>query len=128
MNANTRNKTILIIDEDADYRELMTLFLQLEGIDTISAANGVDAMGIIGSPPPDLIITEWNLPMMDGLRLLQWLREESGHKIPVLVLTASDTTDIEQRAWKAGAAGVILKPVRPETLLSKIKKLILREE
>ena len=85
------NKTILVVDDDVVYRELLTLGLQAEGYDVVAAENGMVAKERLSQQEVDGIIVDLLMPMMDGLRFIQWLREEKGDKdVPVLVLTSVD--------------------------------------
>ncbi len=114
---------ILIIDSDEDFREMIRLYLALEGYSP-SAVDAVDAVVRVRSDPPELIVAEWTSPLLDGPRFLKWLREEAGYDRPVLVLTALKRADIESRAIAAGADAVLFKPAGPAAIAARISELI----
>ncbi len=113
-------KKILLIDDDDDFCNLMTIFLTSKGIVLHFVKNGLDAINLLSSDHFDLIITEVNLPMMDGLRFVKWLRQDMESTTPILVLTATIQKDIHDKMLDSGANKVIHKPLGAVDILNHI--------
>ncbi len=116
-------KTVMIVENDEVYRELLVLGLESEGFDTVTAENGAVAVELIGKKAPDLLLVDMLMPVMDGLRFLHWLKDEAKLSIPALVLTCLDGRSSGVDALVAGASDVLIKPVTLETLVDKISSL-----
>lgn len=122
--APRRNIRILLVDSDALMLDLLKISLKGRGYKLVTASDGREAMQAVEQQPPDLIILELMLPVMDGVSLLRWLREEHDTGIPVLVLTALDRPGIYDTVHGLGVAGMVYKPVRRNQLLKQVKDLI----
>ncbi len=110
--------SILIVDDDQSLRELLRLHLSSAGYDVSTASDGIEAGYSVLKKPPDLIITDVNMPHMDGYEFVQALKaDKSLPKIPVIFLTSMD--DFE-RGKRLGAVGYITKPVRADKLLEVV--------
>lgn len=104
-------KIILIIDDEAEIRELLTIYLTNHGYATITAGNGVEAMTILQEQPVDLVIADIMMPQMDGLELLKKTRQNS--QIPFLFISAkSDDMDKIYAARGGRLRGQALQPTR----------------
>ena len=116
-------KQILIIDDEKDLVEIFSEELTRLGYSTLCAYDGKEGLETALSKRPDVIVSDINMPKMDGLTMLDHLNQ-AGSKIPVVFFTAfSDTIKI-QRAWKLGAFDFLEKPTSVETLEALVKKAI----
>lgn len=116
--------SILTVDDSRTIREMVSFTLKSAGYDVCEAEDGVKALEVLGSKCPDLIITDVNMPNMDGLTLVRKIRELPQFKnTPVLVLTTEFTDDKKQEGRSAGATGWIVKPFDPEKLLQVVQKV-----
>ncbi len=116
---------ILAVDDSASMRQMVTFTLKGAGFDVVEAADGVEALGKAKSQTFDLVISDVNMPKMDGLTLIKELRKLPAFKfIPMLMLTTESTADKKQEGRAAGATGWIVKPFNPEQLLATIKKVL----
>lgn len=113
---------ILVVEDTASIRELVEFALRLEGWHVSSAGNGMDALGIVTSRHVDLVILDWMLPDLDGIAVMQQIREVCA--VPVILLTARDDLDSKVRALENGANGFILKPFRVEHLIEAVAELL----
>jgi len=108
---------ILIVDDDENIRELLRLHLSSAGYEVQVAADAIAAGYVILKAPPDLIITDVNMPHMDGFEFVAALKADSSlPNIPVIFLTSVE--DGDSRGKELGAVGYITKPVRADRLLS----------
>lgn len=123
-------KEILIVDDSASIRQMVSFTLKSSGYDVMEAVDGQDALekakavGTTGRAPL-LVLTDQNMPKMDGLTLIRSIRALPQYKrTPILMLTteASDAMKIQGR--QAGATGWLVKPFDPEKLLEVVKKVI----
>ena len=111
--------TILVIDDDESMRELLRLHLAAAGYDVELAADAIAAGYMVLRSPPDLIITDVNMPHLDGFEFIEALRSDKTlPRIPVIFLTSVEEGD--QRGKSLGAVGYVTKPVRADRLLSLV--------
>jgi two-component system chemotaxis response regulator CheY len=112
------SQTILVVDDDQSLRELLRLHLSSAGYEVFTAADGIEAGYAVLRHPPDLIITDVQMPHMDGFQFIEALRSDSSLPvIPVIFLTSLDEFD---RGKALGAVGYIAKPVRADKLLAVV--------
>jgi signal transduction histidine kinase len=119
---------ILIVDDEADSRELIAFVLEQAGIKTIQAASAIEALTFFEQSKPDLLISDIGMPDMDGYSLLQTIRSwlpEQGGQIPAIALTAYAGQANAKQAIAAGFERHIPKPIDPDALLSVITDLLL---
>jgi len=118
-------KKILVIDDSAAIRQSISFILQQEGYETIEAQDGQDGLNILaGSGPLDLIITDVNMPNLDGIGFIRKARELPAFKFtPILVLTTESQGTKMNEGKEAGATGWIVKPFNAEKLLGIVKKV-----
>lgn len=121
-------RTVLIVDVSTSMRQMVTFTLRGAGYEVIEGSNGQEALDRLTSTPTnkvDLVITDLNMPVMDGMTLIRQLRAKPSMRFtPILMLTteSSDTRKAEGKA--AGATGWIIKPFQPEQLLRVIEKVL----
>jgi two-component system chemotaxis response regulator CheY len=117
-------KVILTVDDSASMRQAVSFALQAAGYDVLEASDGTDAVAKL-SQPIHLVITDLNMPRMDGIELIKHIRTQSNHKhIPVLMLTTESQPAKKEAAKAAGATGWIVKPFRPEQLLAAVSRVL----
>ncbi len=113
---------ILIVDDDGDLRTLLGLCFLRCGHNIVVASNGAAALACLTFHAPDLLVTDVNMPVMDGLELLRQLRANGQHNLPAIVLTAR--SDQRAAAIAAGADGFLVKPVPLRELVEVAELLI----
>ena len=118
-------KKALTVDDSKTMREMVAFTLKNAGFDVLEAEDGVDALRVLGSKPVDIIITDINMPNMDGIRLIKELRSNSTYKFtPILTLTTESDTSKKAEGKSAGATGWIVKPFNPDKLVNIITKVL----
>lgn len=117
--------TILAVDDSASMRQMVTFTLKGAGFDVIEAVDGEDALTKAKSSKPDLILTDVNMPKMDGISLIKELRKLPEYKFtPMLMLTTESGGDKKMEGKQAGATGWLVKPFNPDQLVNTINKVI----
>ncbi len=110
---------ILVVDDDDSMRELIRIHLSSAGYEVTTAADGIAAGYLVLKSPPDLILSDVNMPHMDGFEFIAALKaDKSLPYIPVIFLTSTD--DGDHRGKELGAVGYLTKPVRADHLLSLV--------
>ncbi|QEN07448.1 response regulator [Oceanispirochaeta crateris] len=118
-------KKILIVDDSRTVRESLKFFLTEEGYEVIQGADGQDALNVIQDQNCDLVITDVNMPNMDGLTLIGELRKMKKFKFtPILVLTTESQQNIMEKGKALGATGWIVKPFDNEKVIGVIRKVL----
>jgi len=116
---------VLCVDDSKSMREMVQFTLESGGYQARCAEDGVEALEIAKNEPFSLVITDVNMPRMDGITLVSELRAlESYRFTPILVLTTDASTEQKQRGKAAGATGWIVKPFDPNQLLKTIAKVV----
>ena len=116
---------VLIVDDSISMRKLVQGTLVEAGHCVVEAEDGVDGLAKAKQSPIDLVITDINMPNMDGLELLGELRKLSDFKFtPILVLTTEMDPEKKKIAKERGATGWLVKPFNPDQLISTIKKVL----
>ena len=115
----------LIVDDSATIRQMVSFTLRQGGFEVVEAAHGQEAMERLASTSVDLVITDLNMPVMDGISLIQNLRKQPAMKgKPILMLTTESQAAKKEQGKAAGATGWIVKPFDPDKLLSTISKVL----
>lgn len=118
-------KCILTVDDSSTMRQMIAFTLKGADYEVIEAGDGVEALEVVPGKRLSLVITDVNMPRMDGLTLVQRLRALPEFKFtPILVLTTESGGDMKQKGKEAGATGWIVKPFSPEKLLDVVNKVI----
>ena len=118
-------KKILTVDDSKTMREMVAFTLKGAGYEVTEAEDGKNALDVLGGGlKPDLIITDLNMPVMDGFELVTALRNNPAYKyVPILILTTESDPAKKERGKAAGATGWIVKPFNPEKLVQVVKKV-----
>lgn len=117
--------TILAVDDSASMRQMVSFALKSAGYEVVEAADGVEALDKAKSQQFNLVITDVNMPNMDGIELIRKLRELDIYKYtPLLMLTTESAIEKKSEGKQAGATGWIVKPFDPEQLVATIKKVL----
>lgn len=117
--------TILVADDSATMRMIVQATLTGAGWKVLTAGNGQEALEMAKSHPVDLVVSDWNMPVMGGLELIQGLREQDQYlDVPVLVLTTEDDVDSKMAARDLGVCGWLSKPVDPDALVELASELL----
>ncbi len=117
-------KTIMTVDDSASVRQMVSFTLKNAGFNVIEAQDGQDALNKLNGPV-DMIITDLNMPNMDGITLIKNVRAKAQYKfIPVIMLTTESQAGKKQEGKSAGATGWIVKPFKPDQLLAVVNKVL----
>lgn len=117
--------TILVADDSATMRMIVQATLTGAGWKVLTVGNGQEALEVAKSHPVDLVVSDWNMPVMGGLQLIQGLREQEQYlDVPVLVLTTEDDVDSKMAARDLGVCGWLSKPVDPDVLVELASELL----
>jgi len=115
---------ILIADDDAHIARVMSIWLTRHGHQTVCVTNGRQALDVIRSSTVDLVISDMNMPEIDGLGLVKALREISGDRLPVIILSARCDQQELMETLSAYGVSVYPKPFLPSYLVSEIHRLL----
>lgn len=117
--------TILAVDDSSSMRQMVSFTLKGAGYDVVEAVDGQDALNKAKSQQFDLIVTDVNMPVMDGITFIRNLRGEANYKFtPMLMLTTESAADKKAEGKAAGATGWIVKPFNPDQLINTVKKVL----
>lgn len=119
--------SILIVEDDLTFSTMLKTWLGKKGFEVETASTQAKARKQIGTRDFDLILSDLRLPDQDGLSLLSWLREQ-GNQVPFIIMTSYAEIQSAVRAMKEGATDYISKPVQPDELLKKSKRLFIRRK
>jgi len=118
-------KKIITVEDSTSLREMISFVLREAGYDVVEAKDGRDALAKMDGVPVDMIITDLNMPVMNGIELTRELRSTPTHKFtPIVFLTTESQAKKKEAAREAGATGWIVKPFKPEQLLKVVKKVL----
>ncbi len=118
-------KTVMVVDDSASIRQVMSLTLSKAGYDVTEASDGADALGKLTGQKVNLIVCDVNMPNMDGITFLKSLKDRPGYKFtPVIMLTTESQESKKQEGKAAGAKAWVVKPFKPEQMLEAVSKLI----
>lgn len=118
-------KTVLAIDDSASIRQMLSFTLKNSGYAVIEAVDGVDGLDKARSKTVNLVLTDQNMPRMDGLTLIKSLRGMAQYKsVPILMLTTESSDAMKAQGRAAGATGWLVKPFDPQKLIEVVKKVI----
>ena len=122
-----RKPRVLVVDDNEDVRDLLRLHLVAGGFDVEMAENGQQAIDSIASAPPDLMLTDLNMPGMDGFQLIEAIRANPSHRnMPIILLTAHNDVTVVRRGMDLGADDFLTKPVNSKDLLNALNSRLKR--
>lgn len=117
-------KKALVVDDSPTVRQVIKSVLDGEGFQCLTAQDGQKALKILGDETVEIIVTDVNMPNMDGIELIRELRKvKNAMYTPILVITTEGGDKVKNQGREAGANGWITKPFKPETLLAAVNKL-----
>ena len=118
-------RLILTVDDSSTMRQMIAFTLKGANFEVVEAGDGVEALEVAKGKKLSLVITDVNMPRMDGITLVQRLRALPEFKFtPILVLTTESDASMKQKGKEAGATGWIVKPFSPEKLLEVVNKVL----
>ena len=118
-------KRILAADDSLSLRQVVKLVLTEAGYEVIEAVDGKDALAKLAGGPVNLILTDLNMPNLDGVGLIKAVRADPAHRLtPIVMVTTESSDDKKQQGKSAGATGWVVKPFSPDQLLAVVKKVI----
>lgn len=118
-----RKRTILAVDDSLTIRELVNFVLGNAGYEVVLAEDGIEGLARLDQIQPDVIITDVNMPRLDGLSFIERAREGKAKSTPILVLTTESGAEQKARARAAGATGWIVKPFNPTQLIAAVERV-----
>ncbi|KWT84080.1 MAG: response regulator [Nitrospirota bacterium] len=117
---------IMVVDDDKTTRKILGLYLKGKGHEPVFAENGVDAIEKLASNEVDIIMTDLNMPYMDGIELTKTLKNDpSFQSIPILMLSTENDDEEKKKAADAGINAYMVKPVSSESVDTMIKQMLL---
>ena len=121
---DNNNPLVLIVEDHADTREMLTILLNMTGCRVIEAEDGEQAMSVAEKGHPDLILLDVRIPLLDGLTVTRLIRSHPVlNKVPILLITGIDTPQLHREALSAGCNDCLTKPLDFERLQALIKLL-----
>ncbi len=118
-------KTILAVDDSGSLRQMVVFSLRAAGYQVVEAVDGQDGLEQASAQVFDLVLTDQNMPRMDGLALIRALRAMPTYqRVPILMLTTESSDEMKAKGKAAGANGWLVKPFDPQRLIDVVKKVI----
>ncbi|MGQ2965973.1 response regulator [Methylophilus sp.] len=118
-------KTILTVDDSGSLRQMVAFSLKAAGYEVVQAVDGQDGLNRAKEKTVDLVLTDQNMPVMDGLTLISNLRNLASYqKVPILMLTTESSDEMKAKGKAAGANGWLVKPFDPKRLIEVVQKVI----
>ena len=115
---------ILAVDDSPSMREMLACVLRTSGYQVVEAEDGAKALELAKSRPVDIVLTDQNMPNMDGLSLVKSLRSLPEYRTtPILMLTTESSAEMKQKGREAGATGWMVKPFDPDKLVRMLKSV-----
>lgn len=118
-------KVIMTVDDSASVRQMVSFTLKQAGFEVLEACDGQDALNRMTGAAIHMIITDLNMPRLDGIGLIKGVRAQAVYKfIPIVMLTTESQIEKKQEGKQAGATGWIVKPFKPDQLLAVVRKVL----
>jgi len=118
-------KSVLIVDDCDTTRKLLSYIIRERGFKIIGASNGIEALELLATNPVDIVLTDLNMPQMDGYELSRNLRGQAEYKdLPIVMITTEASEADKQLGIDAGVNTYLSKPISPQRLLYEIEKLV----
>lgn len=119
------SKCIMTVDDSPTIREILGMTLRDAGFSVVSANDGRDALRKLEGTTIDLLVTDLNMPHLGGIDLAREVRGRAGQRfLPIIMLTSESEEELRQRGKAAGVSGWIVKPFKPDQLLSVVKMVL----
>ena len=119
------SKRIMAVDDSASVRQMVSFTLRQAGYEVVEAVDGKDALSKLDGSQVHMVITDLNMPNLDGIGLIKGVRSHTSYRfIPVIMLTTESQESKKLEGRQAGATGWIVKPFKPEQLVSVVKKVL----
>lgn len=119
------SKLIMTADDSASVRQMVVFTLKQNGYDVVEAVDGKDALGKLASQKVDMLLTDLNMPNLDGICLIKAVRRGTLNRMIPIVMLTTESQDFRKAEGKAaGATGWIIKPFKPEQLIAVVKKVL----
>ncbi|HIJ60705.1 MAG TPA: response regulator [Nitrospirae bacterium] len=116
---------ILVVDDDKTTRKLLSLYLKGKGHEVVMAENGLEGIEKVGTENVNLVVTDMNMPYMDGIEFTKNLKGDSStSSIPIIMVTTEADEEEKKRAYDAGVDDYLVKPTNAEQINSSIKKIL----
>lgn len=118
-------KSVLIVDDCDTTRKLLSYIIRERGFKIVGASNGIEALEILATTQIDIVLTDLNMPQMDGYELSRTLRRQEDYKdLPIVMITTEASEADKKLGMDAGVTTYLSKPISPQRLLYEIEKLI----
>ncbi len=115
-------KLVMTVDDSSTVRQVLEMTLTEAGYDVVEAVDGRDALEKWAENPIDMLITDLNMPNLDGIGLIKEIRQNKEHRfLPIIMLTSETQPEMKEAGKRAGASGWIVKPFKPEQLLAVVR-------
>jgi two-component system chemotaxis response regulator CheY len=119
------SKTVLVVDDSASMRQVVSIALKSASFDVVEAASGEEALAFLDGRRVNLIISDVNMPGIDGITLVKEVKKRPAYKFtPVMMLTTESQPDAIERGRQAGAKAWMIKPFKPEEMLNAISRIV----
>ena len=119
-------RRIMTVDDSASVRQMVSFTLKNSGYEVVEAEDGQAALELLNTKKVDMIVTDLNMPRMDGIELIRAARALPDSRfIPIVMLTSESQLEKKQQGKEAGATGWIVKPFKPEQLLAVVKRVLI---
>ena len=120
-------KMVLVVDDCRTTKKIVSLYLNNAGLKTIAAGNGVEAIEKLVTSEVDIIISDLNMPQMDGAGLIEWVRTNPSYRdIPIVILTTENDNIRKSELLNKGAAAFLTKPITKENLIAEVTGILER--
>ena len=117
-------KRVMAVDDSATVRQVLQMTLEGAGYQVVEAVDGKDALNKLAGTQIDMMVTDLNMPNMDGIELIKNVRQSPGNRfMPIIMLTTESQPEKKQEGKAAGASGWIVKPFKPEQLLAVVRMI-----
>ena len=120
------SKKILVVDDSASLRQVVSIALKSAGYEGIEASDGKDALSKLDGSKINLIISDLNMPNMDGISMVKEIKQMSSYKFtPIIMLTTESQDSKKEEGRSAGVKAWMVKPFKPEQMLDAVSKLVM---
>ena len=120
-------KMVLVVDDCRTTKKIVSLYLNNAGLKTIAAGNGVEAIEKLVTSEVDIIISDLNMPQMDGTGLIEWVRTNPSYRdIPIVILTTENDNVRKSELLNKGATAFLTKPITKENLIAEVTRILER--